>query len=108
MATGWVRKAPARPLPPDWDKRKLAVRHRAGHRCEHIMQHSLERCPERGIDVDHIVERSDGGSDSFSNLQLLCDWHHKQKTGSHAGRKSWKLRQERAAAAARRHPGVLE
>lgn len=106
MPTGWVKRGQSRQLPRDWATRIAAVWERAGGRCEHIMQHNLERCPERGRDVDHINERDNGGTDELGNLQLLCDWHHRQKTGRYAGRKSQKMRRERAKRDAGKHPGI--
>jgi len=32
-------------------------------------------------DVDHIIALENGGTDDDDNLQILCEWHHKQKTG---------------------------
>lgn len=106
MPAGWVKQNQSRPLPPDWPTRVIAVKNRAGNRCEHIMQHNLERCPEWGRDVDHIVERDDGGTDRLENLQLLCAYHHRQKTGAYAGKKSQRMRQQRAKQEASRHPGI--
>lgn len=44
-------------------------------------------CAEAGIitpatDVDHIIRKSDGGLDTFGNLQPLCHSHHSQKTAT--------------------------
>lgn len=37
-------------------------------------------CPEAASDVDHIVPRSEGGTDDEDNLQGLCKHHHGIKT----------------------------
>lgn len=37
-------------------------------------------CGKPTTDVDHVIPRSRGGSDSDSNLQPLCGRCHKQKT----------------------------
>ena len=37
-------------------------------------------CQHRGTRVDHVVPRSEGGSDGVANLQLLCDACHLEKT----------------------------
>ena len=44
-----------------------------------------QECLRRGIynsatDVDHIIPRSQGGSDELDNLQALCHECHKSKT----------------------------
>ena len=105
MRSNWnKRNRPSRPLPADWIHRVIQVKNRAQFQCEHIMQHNLQRCPDAGTDVDHIIERSDGGSDDLDNLQLLCEWHHKQKTSRHAGMKSQRLR--RAKNTPKKHPGI--
>jgi 5-methylcytosine-specific restriction endonuclease McrA len=41
-------------------------------------------CGTRGSDanpltVDHIVARTNGGTDELSNLQVLCRWHNSSK-----------------------------
>lgn len=40
---------------------------------------------EKATDVDHIIERSAGGSDADANLQSLCQDCHKQKTAHRKG-----------------------
>ena len=42
--------------------------------------HVCRECGQPAREVDHIVEYADGGSNDPSNLQLLCDIHHNQKT----------------------------
>lgn len=39
------------------------------------------RCGQPATDVDHIVPKRHGGSDSMDNLQALCHAHHSMKTG---------------------------
>ena len=34
--------------------------------------------------VDHITPKASGGTDDLSNLQALCDDHHKAKTAKEA------------------------
>lgn len=62
------------------------------------------RCPYLGRDVDHIVNLAEGGTDTPTNLQLLCEWHHKQKTQAEA-KKNRKPRTERHPG--ERHPGLI-
>ncbi|MBW3600603.1 MAG: HNH endonuclease [Planctomycetes bacterium] len=49
---------------------KEAVASRAGHRCEYCGSPS-EFCPDP-LSVEHIVPRSRGGGDDYSNLALSC------------------------------------
>lgn len=42
--------------------------------------HVCRQCGQPAREVDHIVEYADGGGNDPSNLQLLCDHHHNQKT----------------------------
>lgn len=34
----------------------------------------------RGLEIDHIIPFADGGPSRLDNLQLLCGFHHRQKT----------------------------
>jgi 5-methylcytosine-specific restriction protein A len=44
-------------------------------------------CPRLATDVDHITPLAEGGNRfDRSNLQSLCDQHHKQKTNTDARR----------------------
>lgn len=46
--------------------------------------HCME-CPTRtGLQCDHIEPLADGGQNRESNLQMLCTYHHKLKTGREA------------------------
>ena len=57
--------------------RKLAAQ-RSGGRCE--------RCGKRGrLTCDHIIPRSQGGSHSLANLQMLCPACHGRKTATEGG-----------------------
>ena len=49
--------------------------------------HVCRICGEEAHEVDHIREVADGGDNRPSNLQLLCDYHHKKKT--RASQESW-------------------
>lgn len=42
--------------------------------------HVCRICGAPAKEVDHIVEVADGGTNVLSNLQLLCSYHHRQKT----------------------------
>lgn len=58
----------------EWKRTAAAYReHRRG---------ICEACGAAGArDVDHRIPRSRGGTDDFSNLQLLCHGCHSTKTG---------------------------
>ena len=70
-------------------QRALKVFERRGGRC-YCPSNSAERefygCkrplyPKDDWRVDHIIALENGGTDDDDNLQILCEWHHKQKTG---------------------------
>lgn len=67
-------------LPDDWAIRRVRVLRRDGYRCRHIDSTGV-RCDVRGNQVDHI-ERGD--NHDLTNLQTLCEFHHKQKTAAEA------------------------
>ncbi len=52
--------------------------------------------PHRGWEADHIVARSEGGSDQLSNLRTLCVRCHKARTAEQRKRWAAKRRDERA------------
>jgi len=96
--------------PPGWGKLRQQIINRAQGQCEHIPQvteaeQTGQRCPFPGRDVDHIINTANGGSDDPSNLQLLCEWHHKQKTQQEA-KANRPRRTERHPG--EKHPGVLD
>jgi len=94
--------------PPYWKALRLQVIARAQSQCEFTATDNAPpphgRCPYPGRDVDHIINLAQGGTDSLENLQLLCEWHHKQKTQQEA-RANRKPRTE--AYPKEPHPGLL-
>lgn len=42
-------------------------------------------CVELATDVDHIIPKTQGGTDAWENLQALCHPHHSRKTVTHDG-----------------------
>lgn len=79
--SGWASSTSS--LPSDWKRRKAAVTRRDGPKCRLCgSQHNLE--------LDHVIERADGGSDDLGNLRLLCVSCHLKKT-----RQAAKLRRKR-------------
>lgn len=85
-----------------WRKKENSGKRGYGHRWRQIREQIYQRdkglCQEclrngrytTGTDVDHVIPKSQGGTDSPSNLQLLCRDCHKQKTAREAlnGRKT--------------------
>lgn len=96
--------------PPGWKALRQQVITRAQGQCEHTppatgpSQFSA-RCVYPGRDVDHIINLAQGGTDDPSNLQLLCEWHHKQKTQAEA-KANRPRRTERHPG--EKHPGIRE
>lgn len=84
-------------LPPDWPKRRMQARKRAGGRCQYV--DATGRCPVEGTDCDHIVR---GDNHELSNLQWLCREHHKAKTAQEASAARPQRRRP-----PERHPGLL-
>ena len=64
------------PLPHDWPQIRANVL-RAQPVCFH--------CGQPATEVDHIIERADGGDDSYFNLRGVCRTFHQSKTGRMAG-----------------------
>lgn len=93
--------------PPYWAALRQQVITRANGLCEHMSEPDLfepepKRCNYRANQVDHIINLAQGGNDHMTNLQLLCEHHHKQKTAREAA-KGRKPRTERHPR--ERHPG---
>lgn len=59
---------------PEWQQRAREAKQRDGRRC--VICKS-----DDGLQTDHIVPLSQGGSNDFENLQTLCHACHEQKTG---------------------------
>ena len=85
---GWSNQGPNyRPLPGNWESLKKLVTARDGYRCK--------MCgTTRNLQLDHIIERSDGGTDDIRNLRWLCPKCHKTKTDE-AKRKRRERRKKR-------------
>lgn len=63
------------PLPPGWNRlRRRHLRH----------EPACRTCGQPATDVDHIIPRSQGGSDADWNIQSLCAVHHAEKTAAEA------------------------
>ena len=96
--------------PSGWKAPRQVIITRAQGQCEQTL-HSLDlpgttqRCGYPGKDVDHIINLAAGGTDHLDNLQLLCHWHHNQKTQAEASKNKIR-RTERHPG--ERHPGIIE
>lgn len=60
-----------------WDKLRKLVIKRDGYQCQECKRQGMVT---PGQDVDHIVNKANGGTDMLSNLQYLCRACHKDKT----------------------------
>lgn len=40
-------------------------------------------CGDKATEIDHIIERAEGGTDDLENLQPLCNTCHKGKTAKY-------------------------
>jgi hypothetical protein len=63
----------ARARPPEWNRLRVEVLDRDGHRCARCWR------PD-GLDVHHVIAVADGGGHDTSNLRTLCapchtEWH---------------------------------
>lgn len=63
--------------PSDWQTRKRVVLDRDEYRC-YLQLPGV--CTGEAITADHIVPRSQGGSDEYENLAAICGPCHKVKT----------------------------
>ncbi|MDC9583254.1 HNH endonuclease [Xenorhabdus sp. PR6a] len=82
--TGWQshqqgKSRHARGYGSQWDKLKVRVKQRDKHLCQHCL---LQGRVVTGITVDHIQPKARGGTNALSNLQLLCEACHRQKTAT--------------------------
>lgn len=91
-------------LPDDWPVIRARILARDGHACRHIRTDTFRRCGLRARDVDHIVNNDDHRD---SNLQALCEHHHKQKSGREGGLASGVSRAAAKAKARPKHAGEL-
>lgn len=69
---------------------------------------SGKRCHDPATDVDHIEH---GDNDAIANLQGLCAWHHKRKSGREGAAASAARQAAITAKLTRKpekHPGTLQ
>ncbi|AYA64788.1 HNH endonuclease [Alteromonas sp. RKMC-009] len=67
----------------DWDKLRQQVIKRDAGLCQSCRRQNKYT---KGSHVDHIKAKAHGGSDSLSNLQLLCVACHNHKTATEGTR----------------------
>lgn len=79
----WIGKTDDAPVPP---RVRLRVFERSGGRCAKCERRVMPGDPPWAC--DHVVAIINGGANRETNLQMLCDWCHKQKTRSDVALKS--------------------
>lgn len=102
---GWESSNRRDRLPADWKAIRARILARDGHRCVATISDG-SRCKLRANQVDHIIPNDD---DSDSNLQSLCEPHHRAKS-SGEGAAAYHARVARNKKRMRRqerHPGLL-
>ena len=97
-----------RDLPPNWPAIVRAVKARAKRtsprrieQCEAFLPRSGHRCPDRGVDVDHIGDKDDH---RLHMLRLKCEHHHDKKTAGQ-GHAAWAAKKAKAKRPDEEHPG---
>lgn len=76
----WEGSTRRQRLPKDWPKIRRRIIRR-DKTCRWLLSDDTV-CGAQGTDVDHIIP---GDDHSDSNLQLLCQWHHRRKSASEGG-----------------------
>ncbi|WP_406379075.1 HNH endonuclease [Streptomyces sp. NBC_00197] len=71
-------------LPTNWTSTRSTIWRRDSGLCQKVRYDTGLLCLAPGEAVDHIKARSHGGDHSHSNLQVLCKYHHDQKTAQEA------------------------
>ena len=107
MPTGWQGSERRSTLPADWAVTCFRILRRDHHRCQWIRVDTDRRCLAQARDVDHIISHADGGSDDDSNLQSLCEYHHRKKTGREGGIASGRSRRAKRDSEKPLHPGLI-
>ena len=97
MSGRWTSSNRRAELPPDWSRRRQAVKARAGGRCE--AERHVPECDGIGTDCDHVGDAHDH---SLANLQWLSSPCHKAKTQREAQEARPKRQREPEP-----HPGRL-
>lgn len=98
----WKSAERKRELPANWEQLRLVVLERDDYRCRWIENGT--RCNSHANHVDHI-ER--GNDHRLSNLQSLCEAHHRRKT-SREGKEARYGLAPRRGKRFEPHPGIRE
>ncbi len=61
----------------EWEQTKKIIKIRDKNLCQPCKR---EGVVTQATSVDHILAKAHGGSDEHSNLECICDPHHKTKT----------------------------
>src|SRR5690554_3792717 len=86
------------PLPPNWPTLVNQVLTRDNHTCY------IGGC--KASEVDHVIPRSEGGTDNPSNLRAICNYHHRRKTAQEANRARKRKYDRRRPTEP--HPGLID
>ncbi|MEV3857263.1 HNH endonuclease signature motif containing protein [Streptomyces sp. NPDC050095] len=89
---------------PGYTAFKRSVWARDNGLCQHVRYDTGLPCYDPGDAVDHIVPVSQGGKSVPSNGQVLCRYHHAQKTGQEAAEGRRKAKAARRAPRKQEHP----
>ncbi|MBN6777423.1 HNH endonuclease [Pseudoclavibacter alba] len=100
---GW-RHDNRQPLPKGWRATRQRILSRDNYQCTWIERG--QRCTAKATDVDHIVNRRDGGTHDDTNLRSLCRTHHARKSSAEGGRAERRRSRYRLARPEEKHPGI--
>jgi 5-methylcytosine-specific restriction enzyme A len=95
-ARSWQGSTRRKRLPSNWTELRKQVRERANGICQ------WSGCYSKGTECDHIVP---GDDHSPENLQWLCWYHHRVKTGQETGARN--MAKPRIRRTEEKHPGLL-
>lgn len=101
MSHGWHTSDRRKRLPANWQRLRVLVLRRDGHRCRAYVDGS--RCAATATEVDHVVNNDDH---SMLNLQSLCSEHHKMKTLNEAKQARSRIAKDRKRQAEAHPSGI--
>ena len=86
-----------------WKNTRNKAKHELDYTCQH--KHHTTKC-DGPLELDHITNHKNGGTDDLTNLQWLCHHHHKLKT-QHEATQARRKRTARAHYPPQKHPGLV-